>query len=134
MNLNPLDKRVEILKTKYRWYEGIARALVDAKGRCVYCGEDLMDTRLGYSSIVMDHLLPKAIYSEFEHNYTNHVLSCSSCNSIKGNFDPVRNGENPQSMLENRELLIERCIAHLKAKIDARKLEWEDIRSILNEN
>ena len=118
-----MDKRVQILKSKYRWYEGTALVLIEANGKCVYCGENLMDTRLGYSSMVMDHLLPKAIYPVVEYDYRNHVLSCVSCNSMKGNYDLLEGGENPDNMLNNREILVRRCIDYLQPKIDSRKLE-----------
>jgi len=116
---------------EFGWYKGLARAVVDAKGCCVYCEEDLLVTRLGYSSIVMDHLLPRSVFSqpEIEANHDNHVLACSSCNGMKENFNPLQPGEDPLWMLsEKQSLLIERVREALGDKIEARKTEWSAIQ------
>ncbi len=126
------EAKVQKLMLKYGWYEGIAHALVDADGKCVYCGENLLVTRLGYSSIVMDHLLPTAIYPAFEKNIENHVLSCASCNWMKSKYDPLFNGESDEDMLQKRDILIERCRNHLKPKIDARYNEWKSIKNLIS--
>jgi len=127
-------ENINFLITKYNYFEGLAQALVKAKGKCVFCNEDLLETRLGYSSIVMDHLLPKKLYLELEWNFKNHVLSCSSCNSLKGSYDPLEKKEDSIKMItSHREQLIMRVTEYLKDKISLRKKEWEEIKErILN--
>lgn len=130
------DLKVKFLINEHGYYEGIAHALVEAKGCCVFCGENILKTRLGYSSLVMDHLLPKAIFPELEREIRNHVLSCSSCNSMKGNHDPLLEGESPKEMVEkNRDELIRRVQILLAEKILQREEEWKSIRDkILNDS
>ena len=123
----------EVLMSTYGWSEGIARAMERAAGICEYCCEDLLSSRLGYSSIVMDHLLPKSKYESEERNLETAVLSCVSCNSMKGNYDPLREGEKPAEMLRShRDELIQRVRAHLKDKIDERKREWQAVRAVVH--
>ncbi|MCW9023344.1 MAG: HNH endonuclease [Gammaproteobacteria bacterium] len=129
-----MDKRIEKLMKIYGWYEGIARALIDSNGYCVFCGENLVETRLGYSSIVMDHLLPKSKYPDLEYEFHNHILSCSSCNGMKGNFDPLHEGEEAKSMLQNRQEIIDRCKHYLSKSIRDRKEEWLEIKDLLNDS
>jgi len=118
----------EYLIKQYGWYEGLAMAIDAAEGKCVYCTEPLLETRIGYSSIVMDHLLPKSLYEDFEWDTRNHVLSCASCNSMKGNWDPLLEGESAAEMLDSsKKILIERAKIELNKKIHDRQSEWEDI-------
>ncbi|MGL4500396.1 MAG: retron system putative HNH endonuclease, partial [Planktothrix sp.] len=45
---------------------------------CSYC-----ETKLTYSSLDVEHLLPKKEYPERENEWNNFLLSCKVCNSIK---------------------------------------------------
>ncbi len=62
------------------------------RGVCVYCGTNLIDPRyIGPGALVAtDHLLPKGPkhYPDLEAEELNQVPSCSTCNSLKGSFDP----------------------------------------------
>ena len=117
------------LINSHGWYEGIANALERSRGLCEYCRENLLATRPGYSSIVMDHLLPKSIYPDVEWNLNNHALACSSCNAMKGKYDPLEKNEDPVEMvLEQREELVKRVQVHLSESIEKRTQEWKSIR------
>ena len=125
-----MNKIAEFLKLEMDWYEGLARAIECANGNCVYCGENLVETRLGYSSIEMDHLLPKSIYKKVEWDFDNHVLSCSSCNGMKKNWNPLEEGENALEMLRgNKQEIINRVSDYLSDKIEARENEWQRVRA-----
>jgi len=127
-----MSSTAEFLMSTYGWSEGIARAMERTAGICECCCEDLLSSRAGYSSIVMDHLLPKSKYESEERNLENHVLSCASCNSMKGNYDPLREGEKPAEMLRShRDELIQRVRAYLKDKIYERKLEWQAVGAVV---
>ncbi len=126
------DSKVKFLIDDFDWYEGTALALVEAKGVCQYCGENLLDTELGYSSIALDHLLPKSTYPAFEWDMRNYVLSCAYCNSRKGSSDMLQEGENAERMLaSNKSVLIDRARESLKPKISGRRKEWEAIRDAI---
>lgn len=110
------------------WHEGLARATAEAHGVCRYCDESLVDSKVGYSSITLDHLLPKSRYSNLTEHPQNHVLSCASCNLLKRDWDPIHAGEDPEFMLlEKREELVERVKKELCVKINKRRTEWIEV-------
>ncbi len=126
------NSKVKFLIEDFGWHEGLAAAFVEAKGVYQYCEKSLLDTELGYSSIVMDHLLPQSMYPEFAQDTRNHVLSCSSCNSMKGSSDILQEGENPEEMLaSDKSVLIDRARENLNHKINGRRKEWEAIRDAI---
>ena len=85
-----------------------------------------------YSAMEIDHLLPKFVYEEHRFNYSNYVTSCSTCNQLKRQFDPLMEGESAMSMLEeNRSKLIERVRDQLQKKYDLREREFETVKSII---
>ena len=60
------SKIVSELMNNVNFSRSFATAFVRARGRCVYCGEDLLRNRLGYTSAVVYHLLPKWKYPELQ--------------------------------------------------------------------
>ena len=128
-----MNNVVDYLCDKWCWSEAIAKAAVEFKGCCAYCDEDLLDTRLGYSSISLDHLLPKANYPDLVGYSLNHILSCASCNWMKGSLNVIDSGEDPKQMLDNnRYELIVRVRKKLVDKIKARESEWQSIRNAIH--
>ena len=114
---------------KDRWDENTSKAMVEANGYCVYCHEDLLLTRTAYSAGRKEHLLPKKKYPEFEDCPENHVLSCESCNSLKGTKCVIENGEDPEHMLKTkRTVLIERARKSIEKEIVRNERLWVDIR------
>ena len=130
---NMSDKqKIEYLEKKYQYNHGTAKAYVEAKGICVYCKEDVLSQRQGYSSAQIEHLLPTSKYPQLKDNLDNLIFCCSSCNSIKYQFDVLKSGENPVEMIQNhRDELIERVREKLADKIKERTIEYQDIRRLL---
>ena len=129
-----MSLREALLIKEFGYFEGIAQAVVNADGHCVYCREDLLQTRLGYSSITMDHLLPKSLHPELAWEKSNHVLACSSCNGMKGNYNPLQAGEVGAEMLSAQQSqLIERVRSYLAVAIQKRRSEWERVKQIVRE-
>ena len=124
-----MDEAFNYLRDTRGWHEGLARATAKAKGICSYCEENLMTSRVGYSSITLDHLLPKSLYPELEEHPNNHVLSCASCNTMKRTWNPIRDGEEALKMLENhREELISRVQESLTEAIEKRYIQWQEVK------
>jgi 5-methylcytosine-specific restriction endonuclease McrA len=111
------------------WY---AEVFVAYGGKCVYCDEDLVSNRIAYSAAMIDHLLPRSKYPDFEVNQMNLVLSCASCNSIKNSRDPLNPGEDPEEMLKNnRAELIQRVRNEVQGEVRRRNGTWEKVAAIL---
>lgn len=127
-----MNESAQKLITELYWEEGTAIAHAESKGNCEYCGDDLLNSWKSYSAMEIDHLLPKFVYEEHRFNYSNYVTSCSTCNQLKRQFDPLMEGESAMSMLEeNRSKLIERVRDQLQKKYDLREREFETVKSII---
>lgn len=127
-----MDRRVEQLQEEFKYYVGTARAAVEANGICVYCREDLLASRLGYSSMEREHLIPKEAHPELEWEALNEVLSCRSCNSLKGKYNPLQDDESALEMLRFRRTdLIERVRGYMKEPIETREREWIRVWEII---
>ncbi len=120
------DLLIQELKTKLKFHDSIATAFVKARGRCEYCGYDLLRDRQGYASATVDHLLPKGTYGENVAEHPNNwVLSCSCCNSTKGKYDVLEQGEDANDMVENkREVLIHRAKKYISGKMPEYDRDW----------
>ena len=81
------------------WRAHMAEQWVASNGRCTYCGRDVLHDRLGFASQCGDHLLPRRHYAAYADDERNEILCCSLCNSVKGHFDPLVEGEDPDTML-----------------------------------
>jgi len=57
------------------------------QGRCVYCGLDLKADYDRFMMATEDHLLP-GLKGGYARELENLVLSCRTCNSVKGGFVP----------------------------------------------
>lgn len=102
--MNPKEKMLMLQNEGFP--EITARAFVEDDLKCVYCGEDLLDSRRAYSSSGIDHIFPKSKYPGFENDPKNIVTCCSSCNTIKSGFDPIIlfdwENTSPAEILDNR--------------------------------
>jgi hypothetical protein len=117
---------------KYHWHQDLAKAMEESNGCCVYCKVNLLESRIAYYSITLDHLLPKSKYPKIEAHLENHVLSCNACNSIKRNFDALGEGEDPLQMLQsNRDELIRRAEEFINARSEERNKELDEIRNLI---
>ncbi len=117
------DLLIQELKTKLKFTDSIATAFVKACGRCEYCGADLLRDRQGYASATVDHLLPKGFYDEnIAEHHNNWVLSCSCCNSTKGTYNLLKQGEKAIDMLESKR---HDLIARAKQYVSGKMLEYD---------
>lgn len=110
--------------------------------RCVYCGENLLQSRVHMSSAQLDHLLPKKKYPSYSRNPANIVLSCFCCNIIKHTYDvladedlsnEVKNGLSPETFDDYRHILIERCKRTLEPFLKKRDAILEGTNKVLND-
>ena len=58
------------------------------KFRCVYCDKDLLCSLDSFAGMHLDHLKPAKL-SGPDLELFNRVSACSTCNSLKGSFDPI---------------------------------------------
>lgn len=111
-----------------------ATAFISARGRCTYCGHDLLRSWPGYLGSVVDHLLPTGTYSALRSCEQNWTLSCSMCNTIKGGIDLLPKGENPETYLKaNRDQLIAKAKEHIAGKRAEWRRIWEELNVYLDE-
>lgn len=128
------DNRIKQLQAEIGYWWPPAIATVEYEGNCGYCEEDLLATRTGYSSMYVDHLLPKEQFPEWSASDLNYVLACSSCNSMKGAYSPLGLNEDCGDMLrKHKEVLVARVREYLRDKISARKREWQRVREIVRD-
>ena len=55
-------------------------------GRCAYCGKNLFTDLDTYMGSVLDHIIP--LTAGEPDTDANLALSCATCNTLKGGFDP----------------------------------------------
>lgn len=110
---------------------------VRGRGRCGYCGQDLLADRQGYATAQIDHLLPKACYPACKDEPDNWVLSCSLCNHTKSDWHPFEKQgcEDPVALLKDeaqRSDLITKAQEYIQCR-RAEKVdhEWRKTREIL---
>lgn len=97
-----------------------ARVYVNAKGRCEYCGRDLIEDRIGYGSIQIDHIFPQS--KGGDDSLDNLALSCSICNSVKSDWISVEiDSTNRHGKLVAARLYIEK-------KMENHNTVWNGVR------
>ena len=111
------------LINELKFAEKTAWAWARAGGRCVYCFRDLITDRFGYACGEMDHLIP---------TNDNVVLACRPCNHVKGTYNPLRENEILDTMLQEN---ISELISRAREFINCRNLnqhdpEWETAKRI----
>lgn len=135
-NDQPSDTDViKQLENKIGYSNDLASAFVRARGRCEYCGADLLMSRQGYAIAEIDHLLPRSKFAELSDNKQNHVLSCSTCNGVKKDESPLNKdkGEVANQMLEeNRCELILRARKYIADKMEDYDEDWRKATRILH--
>ena len=112
---------IRTLKIELQFSDLLATAFVRARGRCEYCGADLLMARQGYASMQLDHLLPKSKYPNLENDLNNGVLCCSTCNGVKKSHDLRKLDESEEDILtKDREMFIDRCRKFIAEKMIAK--------------
>jgi 5-methylcytosine-specific restriction endonuclease McrA len=129
-------------KGVYNWYnDPTAKAYVEARGVCTYCGEDVFASPAGFWSSGIDHVLPTATYPQLELEPLNCVYCCRRCNSKKGRMDPLehwkQNGEDvsdPLKLLrERRSEIIGFVKPWLKEKRSRDAEEYEKTTALIRD-
>ncbi len=130
--MNP-DEKVKMLMNELNWEESTARAFVEYGCICPYCGEDLLISRASYSSIYIDHLLPKSKYPDLEWDQRNVVACCLSCNSMKYelNILDLYKDIDPKNALDNKQDLINMVKASLSERLEYRQKEYMKVTQII---
>jgi 5-methylcytosine-specific restriction endonuclease McrA len=127
-----MNEKAKILMEKYGFDEWTALEYVEAGGKCVYCGINLLENLNSFAAADIDHILPKSKYPEVEAVKNNRVLSCRSCNSTKGKMDL---GELPWSVVDavenHRFELIEMVKCNLLQKRLSKSQELDEIRKVI---
>jgi len=110
-----------------------ATAFVRGRGRCEYCGQDLLRDRQSYASLELDHLLAKErCDTAVSEHPANWVLSCRCCNSTKGEHDVLVPGEDATEMLSShRSTLIGRARKFIRLKMQDYDRQWRLANEIL---
>lgn len=64
-----------------------ALIFVRAKGRCEYCGAELIHDRIAFDSVQFDHIVPKS--KGGSDDAENIAFTCKVCNTTKTTFLPA---------------------------------------------
>lgn len=96
-----------------------AVVFVRAKGRCEYCGSELMHNRITWDSVQFDHIIPKS--KGGEDNEENLALACKPCNNQKMTFIPSGN---------NRIEKIESARSHIKKRGQNANEFWKSVSDL----
>lgn len=89
------------------------------QGRCVYCGLDLKADYDRFMMATEDHLVPGS-KGNYGRELENLVLSCRTCNSLKGSFVP----NPPLDHKNEKRKYITAVRAHIMAKRAERLKEF----------
>ncbi len=107
---------------QYGWSDHSLPIWLRDKGVCQYCGRNLRESYdVCYHMSNIDHLLPQKEYGWLEKAYSNQVLSCKPCNTLKSTWDANKKGGEPVYLRSDgaelsesqRQVLIDRCRTYL---------------------
>jgi len=127
-----MEDKVKILVDKYDFSEWTAEEYIDAKGKCVYCGTDLLYNLNSFHAADIDHIFPKSKYPELEAVKNNLALCCRACNGMKGKMDLKDIPWPPREAVENhRQELIEIIREKLRENRLRKEEELKNIRKIV---
>lgn len=133
---NAMEDQIDLLMNELNTNRQTAVAFIKSKGRCIYCGIDLLSDWHNYQCSQLEHILPKAKYPDLEWNEDNCVLGCTACNMIKHNFDPLKGCEaasqNPSEYLSShKEELIVKAREHIFARLPEMKASMKRVSDII---
>jgi predicted transcriptional regulator len=128
------NDKINKLMTEHGYEVNTAKAYVEAKGKCTYCGEDLFAKLEIYYAAEIDHILPKSKCPEVAERGKNYTLSCNVCNRTKGKENVLKEGEDSSTMLtEHRQELIDRVKERIEQKKQEKEIEktYEEVKKII---
>ncbi len=111
---------------KLNFSEVHAEVYLRAKGKCEYCGVDLIRDRMAFAGIQIDHILP--VSSGGTSGQDNLALSCTICNSIKSNWKPDQTLSRGEQLLQARAYIGDKLRSHdelwIKVNEALREIWW----------
>ncbi|MBX9468928.1 MAG: HNH endonuclease [Rhizobium sp.] len=73
-------------KTSYKHAENKAALIASTHGKCMYCEAHITHTQFGD----VEHIKPKAVFTDQEFEWSNLGFCCSVCNNSKGDsYEPT---------------------------------------------
>lgn len=128
------EAMMELQKAPLYFEARTARAYINARGYCEYCGHELIQDRLGYASAQIDHLLPQGKFPyEITGREENFVLSCSLCNGIKRDAVVLIDDEDPLVMLSSqRAELVDRSRKLIEKRLESANEKWACVKAIFS--
>lgn len=98
--------------------------------KCVYCGDNLLESFKSWKYIEGDHLIPRSILSTEEtrlDNLVNMVSTCRTCNITKKNYFPTEFKDVPKEEIwgTRREEFINAIREYLNPLVNASREEYE---------
>ncbi len=128
-------EKIDKLITEHGYEANTARAYVEAKGKCTYCGKDLFENLQTYYAAEIDHILPKSKCPEVAELRENYTLSCNVCNRTKGKESVLKEGEKSfiTMLTEHRQELIDRVKERIKQKKQEKETEktYDEVKKII---
>ncbi|EPI8558718.1 HNH endonuclease [Vibrio fluvialis] len=81
-----------------QWGDREIKLGIEFDFKCAYCDKDMFESVDSYKEWQTDHLVPFS--KSNDDTYENCVLSCRTCNFIKGTWNPEQNQAEPLSRIE----------------------------------
>jgi 5-methylcytosine-specific restriction endonuclease McrA len=122
-------KKYNFLMETGHWGPVEAQLGIEAGFKCEYCGKDMFASVDNYKEWQTDHIVPASKGGLDDIN--NYVLSCKTCNFIKGTWNPL---EHKKSKEPNKAELIELARAYITSKRGDISKDLELYKSIIAEN
>ena len=114
------DLKAQLISLEFK--PAHAEAYISARGRCEYCGADLIRNRLAYAGLQIDHIRPSG-----GEEASNLALSCAICNSVKSNWLP-----DEEAQLDRAELMLA-IRRYIKDKAEKHDKLWIEVNKVLRD-
>lgn len=124
-------EKIKLLTTKYKLNPMIARAYLESEGKCVFCGEELLDNLLGYLCCDTVRLLPQSEYPYIADNVENWVLCCPFCKAVKSRLEIDLNWDKRKKLSKHKEELINIFKQSMESKRKQMVKEISEIKEIV---
>lgn len=115
----------ELMSTKL-WGEREIKLGIEFDFKCAYCGKNMFESVDNYKEWQTDHIVP--LSKSDDNSYENCVLSCRTCNFIKGTWNPL---DHLQEKSATRTELIEICKQYISEKREVTQSQIEQYKKIV---
>ena len=127
-----MDWKEQLLNRGYP--EDDIKVYAECELTCAYCGADGRDCYFVFRHLVLDHVVPKALFPSGQNvNKDNRVVSCVRCNSLKGAWLPDGKLE-ALLLLDNAQDRAEELKTEMMDRIDKEKSDWEAFKKGISSN